>query len=68
MGANLPLNQGFSFDVFYTEEHDTCEPVEWAASGVRSGCRSHLFQWFDDRAQLYGEGSLGQKSESRVTV
>lgn len=65
---DLLLKQGFSFDVFYDAEHDTCELVELNVFGIRSGCGSCLFQWVDDRAQLYGEGLRGQRLEFRVTV
>lgn len=65
---DLLLKQGFSFDVFYDEEHDTCELVELNVFGIRSGCGSCLFQWVDDRVQLYGEGSRGRRLEFRVTM
>lgn len=65
---DLLLKQGFSFDVFYDEEHDTCELVELNVFGIRSGCGSCLFQWVDDRAQLYGEESGGRRLEFRVTM
>lgn len=65
---DLLLKQGFSFDVFYDEEHDTCELVELNVFGIRSGCGSCLFQWVDDREQLYGEASRGPKLEFRVTI
>lgn len=65
---DLLLKQGFSFDVFYDEEHDTCELVELNVFGIRSGCGSCLFHWVVDRAQLYGEGSPGRRLEFRVTM
>ena len=65
---DLLLKQGFSFDVFYDEEHGTCELVELNVFGIRSGCGSCLFQWVDDRAQLYGQGSPGRGLEFRVTM
>ena len=65
---DLLLKQGFSFDVFYDEEHDTRELVELNVFGIRSGCGSCLFQWVEDRAQLYGEGPDGQTLEFRVTM
>lgn len=65
---DLLLKQGFSFDVFYDEEHNTHELVELNVFGITSGCGSCLFQWVDDRAQLYGEGSPGRRLEFRVTM
>lgn len=65
---DLLLKQGFSFDVLYDEEHETCELVELNVFGIRSGCGSCLFQWVDDRAQLYGEGSPGRRLEFKVTM
>lgn len=65
---DLLLKQGFSFDVFYDEVHDTCGLVELNVFGIRSGCGSCLFQWVDDRAQLYGEGSRDRRLEFRVTL
>ncbi|KAI7786416.1 hypothetical protein LA080_003657 [Diaporthe eres] len=35
---------------------------------IRSGCGSCLFHWVVDRAQLYKEGSRGQRLEFRVTM
>ncbi|KAL1864900.1 hypothetical protein Daus18300_007467 [Diaporthe australafricana] len=65
---DLLLKQGFAFDVFYDEEHDVCQLVELNVFGIRSGCGCCLFQWVDDRAQLYGEGSPGWRLEFRVSV
>lgn len=65
---DLLLKQGFSFDVLYDEDHDTCELVELNVFGIRSGCGSCLFHWVVDRAQLYGEGSPGRRLEFRVTM
>lgn len=50
---DLLLKQGFSFDVFYDEEHDKCELVELNVFGIRSGCGSCLFHWVVDRARRY---------------
>jgi hypothetical protein len=63
-GDGLLLEQGFSFDVFYDEDADTCSLVELNTFGVRSACGSCLFQWVDDRRVLYGE----EKAEFRVAL
>jgi hypothetical protein len=60
----LMMEQGFSFDLFYDEDSETCELVELNTFGVRSGCGSCLFQWVEDRGVLYGE----EEPEFRVSM
>ncbi|KAK3906373.1 putative cell division cycle 123 protein [Staphylotrichum tortipilum] len=60
----LLVEQGFSFDLLYDEDGDTCELVELNTFGVRSACGSCLFQWVDDRRVLYGE----EEAEFRVAT
>ena len=60
----LLLEQGFSFDLFFDEDHDTCSLVELNTFGVRSACGSCLFQWVRDRRVLYGS----DEAEFRVAI
>ncbi|KAH8909197.1 hypothetical protein BR93DRAFT_536731 [Coniochaeta sp. PMI_546] len=61
----LLIDQGFSFDVFFDEDSQTCQLVELNGFGVRSSCGSCLFQWVRDRNQLYGSSN---DIEFRVTL
>lgn len=61
----LLVEQGFSFDVFFDEETNTCQLIELNGFGVRSSCGSCLFQWVKDRKLLYG---ASDDIEFRVTV
>ncbi|OIW29405.1 hypothetical protein CONLIGDRAFT_324718 [Coniochaeta ligniaria NRRL 30616] len=61
----LLIKQGFSFDVFFDEDSETCQLVELNGFGVRSSCGSCLFHWVKDRDQLYGSSN---DIEFRVTL
>ncbi|KAH7419380.1 hypothetical protein BKA64DRAFT_650670 [Cadophora sp. MPI-SDFR-AT-0126] len=72
----LLLEQGFSFDVMFDEETQSCALIELNSFGARSGCGSCLFHWLRDMDVLYGkrskrncgEGGLGEDVEFRISV
>lgn len=59
------IRQGFSFDIFFFETTMETQLIELHPFGARSAVRSCLFNWVDDFALLYGEGSA--VPEFRVT-
>ncbi|PVH89552.1 hypothetical protein DL98DRAFT_579343 [Cadophora sp. DSE1049] len=62
----LLLEQGFTFDVMFDEESQSCALIELNSFGARSGCGSCLFHWLRDMDVLYGRRSMRDDGERGV--
>jgi hypothetical protein len=65
----LMLRQGFTFDVLWDVEKESCQLIELNSFGTRSGCGSCLFHWLRDEDILYSKGiGNGKQVEFRASV